>query len=97
MGDWEETDHLADIGSFWTFLRTVLHQGPMKGMSLGIDEDGRILAGWKNRRGTLTLTFLAEDDIRWSIVQHMDDGVGAAGRTKQAVTRWFEAMLGKLV
>jgi hypothetical protein len=67
--DWEETDHLTDIRSFWTFLRTVLQQGPMKRMSLGIDGNGNILAGWKRGDDTLTLAFLMDDQIRWSVVQ----------------------------
>ena len=30
---WDDTDKLADLASFKTFLRTVLQQGPMKRMS----------------------------------------------------------------
>jgi hypothetical protein len=55
----------------------------MKAMSLGIDNDGHILAGWKRGRDTLTLTFLVGDEIRWSVVQHEADTVeSAAGRTR---------------
>jgi hypothetical protein len=76
--DWEDDDAPANLGSFWTFLRTVLQQGPMKKMSLGIDNDGHILAGWKRGRDTLTLKFLPDDRIHWSIVQIVDGNMESA-------------------
>jgi hypothetical protein len=80
--DWDESDHLADIESFKTFLRTVLQQGPMKRMSLGISDDGHILAGWKLGQDSLALKFLTGDEIRWSVVRHLDGAVeSAAGQT----------------
>lgn len=83
--DWEESDHLADLDSFNTFLRTVLQQGAMERMSLGIDSNGHILAGWKRGNDSLSLSFLANDEIRWSVVLH-DNGAleSAAGRTNLA-------------
>lgn len=80
--DWEDSDHLADLESFKTFLRTVLQQGPMRRMSLGIASDGYILAGWKRGKDSLTLGFLPGDEIRWSVVRHLEEAVeSAAGRT----------------
>ena len=84
--DWEDSDRLADLESFKTFLRTVLQQGPMKRMSLGISDDGRILAGWTRDKDSLSLAFLANDLIRWSVVRHLDGGEteSAAGQTTLA-------------
>jgi hypothetical protein len=87
--DWEDSDRLADLESFKTFLRTVLQQGPMKRMSLGISDDGRILAGWTRDKDSLSLAFLANDVIRWSVVRHLDGGEmeSAAGQTTLARLR----------
>ena len=79
--DWEETDQLANLQSFKTFLRTILQQQPMKRMSLGISPDGQILAGWKKERDTLSLTFLADDKIRWAVVLHINDSIESAAGT----------------
>jgi hypothetical protein len=79
--DWEDSDRLADVASFKTFLRTVLQQGPMKRMSLGISDDGQILAGWKRDKDSLSLAFLADDRIRWSVVRHIDGEIESAAGT----------------
>ena len=80
--DWDDADHTADVGSFRTFLRTVLRFGAMKKMSLGISHDGHILAGWQRGIDSLSLAFLPADRIRWSIVEHVDgETISAAGNT----------------
>jgi hypothetical protein len=80
--DWEEYDHLADLESFKTFLRAILQQGPMQRMSLGISADGHLLAGWRQGHDTLTLRFMAGDQIRWSVVLHRNGTIeSAAGQT----------------
>ena len=58
----------------------------MKRMSLGISDDGRILAGWTRDKDLLSLAFLANDLIRWSVVRHLDGGEteSAAGQTTLA-------------
>jgi hypothetical protein len=76
--NWEEDDKLASLGAFKTFLHTVLDQGPIYRMSLGVDLEGNILAGWRRGRDTLTLTFLPGDRVRWSIVQHIDGEIETA-------------------
>lgn len=79
--DWEDSDHTADMASFKTFLRTVLQQGPMKRMSLGISDKGNILAGWIHDKDSLSLAFLTDDRIRWSIVRHIDGEIESAAGT----------------
>jgi hypothetical protein len=76
--DWEDSDTLADMESFKTFLHTVLEQGPMYRMSLGIDNSGHILAGWRRGQDTLSFIFLPSDKVRWSLVQHIDDNMETA-------------------
>jgi hypothetical protein len=80
--DWENSDQLADLESFRTFLRTILQLGPLKKMNLGISSDGYVLAGWKRGDDTLALEFLP-DEIRWSTVQHINGTrESAAGRAR---------------
>jgi len=79
--DWEDSDRLVDAASFKTFLRTVLQQGPLKRMSVGISDDGLILAGWKHSQDSLSLAFLANDRIRWSVVRHIDGEIDSAAGT----------------
>jgi hypothetical protein len=79
--DWEDSDSLVDMESFKTFLRTILQQGPMHRMSLGLSGDGHILAGWRQDKDSFTLKFLSNDEIHWSVVRHRDGSVeSAAGR-----------------
>jgi hypothetical protein len=81
--DWENSDRLADLESFRTFLRTILQLGPLKKMNLGISSDGYMLAGWKRGDDTLALEFLPKDEIRWSTVQHINGTrESAAGRAR---------------
>jgi hypothetical protein len=80
--NWEDSDSLIDPRSFMTFLRFILQTGPLRGMGLGVSEDGHLLAGWINGNGQLSLEFGTNDDIRWAIVR--DAGQypeSAAGRT----------------
>jgi hypothetical protein len=78
---WDDADKLADLSSFRTFLRTVLQQGPMNRMSLGISDDGQILAGWQLEDDSLSLAFLNDDRIRWSVVRHIDGDIDSAAGT----------------
>ena len=79
--DWEESDRLADPGSFKTFLRTVLRLGIKKNMMLGISDDGNILAGLRRGNDSLAFAFLPGDRIRWSIVEHEGDTSNSTGDT----------------
>jgi hypothetical protein len=80
--DWDESYKLADAESFTTFLRMVLLFGALPRLGLGIDEDGHILAGWRNEIGLLSLTFLRGDRVRWSIVRReKGETESAAGET----------------
>lgn len=79
--DWDDADRMADVTSFRTFLRTVLRLGAMKKMSIGISDDGHILAGWRRGKDSLSLAFLPGDRIRWSIVEHVEGNTDSAAGT----------------
>ena len=82
LENWEDSDSLIDPRSFMTFLRFVLQTGPLRGMGLGVSEDGHLLAGWVSGNGQLSLEFGTNDDIRWAIVRHAGQHPeSAAGRT----------------
>lgn len=80
--EWDDSDRLTQLDSFKTFLRTILQLGPLPRMSIGISHEGHVLAGWKTGEDTLSLEFLPQDDIRWSVVRYADGNrESAAGRT----------------
>jgi hypothetical protein len=77
--DWDEGCKLTDLHSFKTFLHVVLQQGPLERLGLGIDDDGHILASWKNGQDMLSLIFLDNDRIRWAVVRHQNGELESAG------------------
>jgi hypothetical protein len=77
--DWDDSCRLTDLDSFKTFLHLILQQGPMERLGLGIDDDGHILASWRNEQDMLSLIFLGNDRIRWAVVRHENGGVESAG------------------
>jgi hypothetical protein len=76
--DWDDEDKLADQESFKTFLHMILQYGCMHGISLGIDNDGRILAGWEDGSSSLSFSFLPKDKVRWSVVHRQDEDIESA-------------------
>jgi hypothetical protein len=80
--DWEPDAALLEPGSFMSFLRLILQIGPVNRMSLGISNDGHLLAGWIRDNDSLTLEFADAEEIRWSVVRHTGERrESAAGRT----------------
>ena len=80
--NWEESDKPIDVRSFMTFLRLILHNGPLNRMSLGVSPGGHLLAGWIHNKDSLTLEFAPDDEIRWSLVRYFPGKrESAAGRT----------------
>jgi hypothetical protein len=77
--DWDNSDKLADMNSFRTFLHMILQHGPLQRLGLGIDDDGHILASWRNGRDMLSLIFLINDRVRWAVVRHENDETESAG------------------
>jgi hypothetical protein len=77
--DWDESYQLTDLDSFKTFLRLILQQGPLQRLGLGIDDNGHILASWRNRQDMLSLIFLGKDRVRWAVVRHQGDEIESAG------------------
>jgi len=68
--DWDDSYKLADNESFKTFLHMILLHGPLQKLGLGIDDDGHILASWRNGQDMLSFRFLGNDRIRWAVVRH---------------------------
>lgn len=77
--DWDESFMPVDLNSFRTFLHLILQQGPLERLGLGIDDDGHILASWRNDQDMLSLIFLSNDKVRWAVSQHKDGEVESAG------------------
>jgi hypothetical protein len=77
--DWDDGDKLANMESFKTFLHMILQNGPMQKLGLGIDDEGHILASWRNGRDMLSFIFLSNDRVRWAVVRHENDETESAG------------------
>lgn len=80
--DWDDSIKPTDLNSFKTFLRLILQQGPLENLGLGIDDDGNILATWRNGQDMLSLMFLRNDRVRWAVVRrHNGEAESAGGET----------------
>ena len=77
--DWDDSYKPTDLDSFKTFLRLMLQRGPLERLGLGIDDNGHILASWRNGQDMLSLIFLGNDRVRWAVVRHQDDEIESAG------------------
>jgi hypothetical protein len=83
--NWEPSDAMMQQDSFMSFLGLVLQIGPINRMSLGVSDNGHLLAGWIENEDSLTLEFAGPDEIRWAVVRHADSHrESAAGRTSRA-------------
>lgn len=71
--DWHEDDELMQSASYATFLRLVLHVRPARSPSLGLSNQGNVLAAWINGEHRLALECLPQDIIRWSLSCRIDD------------------------
>jgi hypothetical protein len=67
VDDWHEDDEPMLIASFETFLRLILHQKPERRPGLGLSHRGHLIAAWTAGADRLTLEFLRDDAIRWSL------------------------------
>jgi hypothetical protein len=77
--DWDDSFTPPDKESFQTFLHTILLHGPLQRLGLGTDDDGHILASWRNGAGMLSLLFLGKDRIRWAVVRQENGDTESAG------------------
>jgi hypothetical protein len=77
--DRDDSCKLADKGAFRTFLHRILLHGPLQRLGLGIDDNGHILASWRNGQDMLSFMFLGKDRIRWAVVRHENGETESAG------------------
>jgi hypothetical protein len=66
-GDWHEDDEVMQNSSFATFLRTILYIHPKRIPSLGLSNQGYLIAAWISGKNRLILEFSPQDVIRWSV------------------------------
>lgn len=74
VDDWHEDDNLVQPASFMTYLRFITFEKNIRSHSAGISNAGNFLAAWKNAEGKITLEFLPNDVIRWSLTKSTADG-----------------------
>lgn len=81
--DWNDADEPANLASFTTFLRLVLHLKPQKRPGMGLTTTGNLVITWTIDNRHLTFECLADDEVLWSVVVPDSDGVEtAAGRCR---------------
>jgi hypothetical protein len=71
--DWHEDDEPMLSSSFATFLRMILHIRPVRSPSLGLSNQGHLMAAWTSGENRLALECLPQDLIRWSVSCKIDE------------------------
>jgi hypothetical protein len=80
VDEWESGDKPVTEGSYTTFLRAILalHIGRRPG--LGLSSDGNLVAAWTVGPDRLTLEFLPQNKVRWTVSRNvMGETERAAG------------------
>lgn len=67
VDEWLDGDLPMRRESFVSFLRAMLLFKPQRWPGLGMTQDGYLLANWGSARDAITLEFLADDNVRWSL------------------------------
>jgi hypothetical protein len=65
--EWCSGDQYPKIASWWTLLRTLLHIAPPRRPGLGLTDEGYLVGAWDTGKDKLTMTFLPNDEVRWSL------------------------------
>lgn len=63
--EWEENDNLPTEESFKTLIKFILNSSPVESPSLGLSDDGNLLAAWINGSNRLVLECLPYDRFNW--------------------------------
>jgi hypothetical protein len=72
--EWDERDLPPTLASFRTFIRLMLLLRPDRRPGLGADHQGHLLGFWAgdDQANRLTIEFLANDRLRWSLSRTFD-------------------------
>jgi hypothetical protein len=71
--EWPADALLPSPDSFAALLRLIIYLKPIKRPSLGVADDGRLVAAWDSEGAHLVVQCNAGESVRWSSV-HMVDG-----------------------
>lgn len=69
VDEWDEGDQPLRRDSFVTFLRTIMALRPQRWPGLGMTPDGYLLASWGGAVDHVSVQFLADDQVRWSLTR----------------------------
>lgn len=70
--DWHDEDEPLLSASFETYLRMILYVQPERQPSLGLSNNGHLLAAWVSGSDRLTMQFFPNDSIRWTVSCEMN-------------------------
>jgi hypothetical protein len=73
LAEWEEGDEPLQHSSFATFLKAMLTINPQRRPGLGLSHTGHLIAAWTTDRDRLTIEFLPNDRVRWTLARYKDD------------------------
>lgn len=91
VDEWLDGDQPMHRDSFVSFLRAMLKLKPQRWPGLGMTHDGYLLANWGIARDAISIEFLADDQVRWSLSRSLadDEVVRAAGTCPAFEIRHF--------
>lgn len=63
--EWEKNDNLPNEESFKTLIKFILNSSPVEAPSLGLSDNGNLLASWKHGANKLMLECMANDHFKY--------------------------------
>lgn len=90
--DWDPDDKPIQKASFVTFLRTILYIKPNRYPGLGLSYTGNLIAAWTMGKDRLTIEFLPNDQVKWVLAKHYDNGEVERSASQSSVLRMLKCL-----
>lgn len=93
LDDWIEGDSFISQGSCSTFLKLICDIQPGKFPSLGVSDNGDLMASWRNDCSKLIVYALGDDRVRWNLF--VNDGSSIEQFAGHQNVKGFKSALAK--
>lgn len=92
LDDWDPEDKPIQKASFTTFLRTILYIKPKRYPGLGLSYTGNLIAAWTVGKDRLTIEFLPNDQVKWVLAKHYDNGEVERSASQSSILRMLKCL-----